>query len=80
MRRWADPTRTLRGLRRSCAIKRLRGGALLQRHPYPWSPMDAPETARDHGRCAARIVCSCTHAVPRGHTHETQASHLGGTP
>ena len=56
MLRWADPTRTPRGLRCSRAIKRLRGGALLQRHQHQWSPMDAPETARDHDWRAARIV------------------------
>ena len=45
--RWADPPRTLRGLRRSRAIKRLRGVALLQRHQYQWSPTDAPDVPRE---------------------------------
>jgi len=44
---WADPVRTLRGLRRSRAIERLQSVALLQRHQYQWLPMDAPEVPRE---------------------------------
>ncbi len=51
---WADPVRTLRALRRSRAIERLRSVALLQRHQYQWLPMDAPEVPREEWADALR--------------------------
>ena len=51
---WADPVRTLHGLRRSRAINRLRSVALLQRHQYQWLPMDAPEVPREEWADALR--------------------------
>ena len=51
---WADPVRTLRGLRRSRAIERLQSVALLQRHQYQWLPMDAPEVPREEWADALR--------------------------
>ena len=51
---WSDPVRTLRGLRRSRAIERLRSVALLQRHQYQWLPMDAPDVPREEWADALR--------------------------
>ena len=51
---WIDPRSTLRGLRRSRGLNRLRLVTLLERRQYQLLSMEAPDVPRDDWRDAAR--------------------------